>query len=156
MLLASAALALHTSVPALSSRAPSLTTYTANSSWGCPVRASTTVLVYNETGAGGTGKFSGQWETAFWTEWAASDGRVQWQAIDAAGVRKCAVADLSSVNIWVQPGGNAYGYSRLQELVLFSPHLEAHEGIGGVAITSAQRAANYELRRAFIAPHLRG
>ena len=42
------------------------------------------------------------------------------------------------------------------ELVLFSPHLEAHEGIGGVAITSAQRAANYELRRAFIAPHLRG
>ena len=42
------------------------------------------------------------------------------------------------------------------ELVLFSPHLEAHEGIGGVAITSAQRAANYDLRRAFIAPHLRG
>ena len=153
MLLASAALALPTSVPALSSRAPSLTTYTANSSWGCPVRASTTVLVYNETGAGGTGKFSGQWETAFWTEWAASDGRVQWQAIDAAGVRKCAVADLSSVNIWVQPGGNAYGYSQSMGAAgraLVNGFLAA----GGAYVGTC--AANYELRRAFIAPHLRG
>ena len=295
MLLASAALALPTNTLALPTRTSALSTSATNSSRGCPVRASTTVLIYNETGAGGTGEFSGQWETAFWSEWAASDGRVQWQAIDAAGVQKCAVADLSSVAIWVQPGGNAYGYSQSMgaagralvngflaaggayvgtcagfyyasrgyywemdtqwsdkgywayptllsafdadtegsiveiedeegpdgvfrshaatkitvdgnathtvvyyggptvglhrtpsrlpagataravfddvpgtppaivtvsrpglELVLFSPHLEAHEGIGGVAITSAQRAANYELRRAFIAPHLRG
>ena len=85
MLLASAALALPTNTLALPTRTSALSTSATNSSRGCPVRASTTVLIYNET-----------------------------------------------------------------------PHLEAHEGIGGVAITSAQRAANYELRRAFIAPHLRG
>eukprot|EP00966_Prymnesium_polylepis_P296545 6850951-Prymnesium_polylepis.1 len=80
----------------------------------CTIRADTAVVVFNQTGTGGTGPKSAQWEAHFWTWWTAQHpaSAPSWQALDAAALFDCELTDYPKLAAWVQPGGNAYEYDQ--------------------------------------------
>ena len=75
----------------------------------CPIRQTTTILVYNDV-PGGAGHLSTQWEQAFWS-WATGEypsfGAAQF--ILADDLANCdSLTSYPNLMAWVQPGGNAY------------------------------------------------
>lgn len=78
----------------------------------CPIDATTRVAVYADEN-GGVGPGSHAWTRAFWTWWAAANADLNWAELDAAQVRgDCVLSDFPSLDLYVQPGGDAFEQSQ--------------------------------------------
>jgi len=79
----------------------------------CPIKPDTNVVVYGDTGFGGVGDLSKSWITQFMDWWKSYDSSINYVFLDSRDVsNNCDLSDYPNVELYVQPGGNAYYMQR--------------------------------------------
>jgi len=79
----------------------------------CPIKDTTDVVFYGDTGFGGVGDLSRSWIISFLDWWKLQDPSLDYVELDSDDVREdCNLNEFPNLKLYIQPGGNAYYQQR--------------------------------------------